>query len=267
MPNEDKGAQTSAPDGDPGEKRDIAAARPEALTWDSTNRTASLTGLRTVVEKEAQETINWYWREKNGKRKPARGIQFAALALTAAAGLVPIGFQIVKQFWSKAKEFDSGPVASLLVGLAAALLGLDKAFGFSSGWTRYVLTATSMTKLLHEFRMDWILLYSELEESLRPDQKDRPVPDQEEKLIQRAKQFAVDIQAALMEETKQWANEFQSNSAQMEKDVKSQLDALKAQVDKVSKERQEAQRPGGIELDHTQCRQSGRLSGSRSVAG
>jgi hypothetical protein len=31
--------------------------------------------------------------------------------------------------------------ASLFLGVAAALLGLDKAFGYSSCWARYVLTA------------------------------------------------------------------------------------------------------------------------------
>ncbi len=238
MANETK--DTPAPDSKPSARKDIGTSGPGALNWDNANPAESLEGLRTFVEKEAQETINWYWREKNRKRAPSRGIQFAALALTAAAGLAPIIFQIAKPYADQLKNFDSGPVASLLVGLAAALLGLDKAFGFSSGWTRYVLTATSMTKVLHEFRMDWLLLYSEL--------GDPPKPEQEAKLIQRAKQFAGDIQGALLEETKQWANEFQSNSAQMEKDVRGQLDALKSQVEKVSKEREEAQRPGGIEL-------------------
>jgi hypothetical protein len=58
----------------------------------------------------------------------------------------------------------------------------------------------------------------------------------------------VDIQAMLLQETKDWASEFQSNTAQMERDVKTQLDSLKAQVERISKEREEAARPGSIEL-------------------
>src|SRR6185295_7156326 len=42
--------------------------------------------------------------------------------------------------------------------------------------------------------------------------------------------------------------EFQGNTAQMEKDVKGQLDALKTQVEKLAKEREDAARPGAIEL-------------------
>ena len=158
--------------------------------------------------------------------------------LTASAGLVPIVIQVVKN-WDRNKliGFDSGPLASLLVGSAAALFGLDKAFGYSSGWIRYTLTATSMTKLLQEFRMDWLALTA--------------APEQQAALIQRAKDFVSAIQSSLLQETKEWASEFQNNMAQMEKDLKSQLDALKSQVDKVAKDREDASLVGAIELTVT----------------
>ncbi len=211
-------------------KRDISTAAPDALKWDRSKPAESLEALRVLVETEAQETIHWYLREKNRKKKPSRAIQFTALALTAGAGLAPIVVQIFKGFGSL-NGVDSGPLASLLVGLAAALIGLDKAFGFSSGWTRYILTATSMTKLLQEFRMDWVALYAG---SSTP-----PTAEQEAKLIQRARQFVLDIQSALIDETKQWATEFQSSAAQIEKDVQGQLDALKHQVEQMAKDVEE----------------------------
>lgn len=225
-------------------KNDIHTAGPECLNWDPADPVKSLQELRTFVEEESQKAISWYWREKNGKKTPSRAIQFLALALTAAAGLIPVVVQIVKNWdGQKLQGFDSGPVASLLVGSAAALLGLDKAFGYSSGWTRYVLTATSMTKLLNEFRMDWVLLYASC---TLP-----PTPEKAASLIQRAKDFVSAIQGALQQETKEWATEFQSNTAQLEKDVRAQLDTLSAQVDKVAKEREDAARAGGIELTIT----------------
>jgi hypothetical protein len=159
--------------------------------------------------------------------------------LTAAAGLVPI----ILQIWhprTGATVVDSGPWASLCIGVAAALLGLDKAFGYSSGWTRYVLTATSMTKLLHEFRMDWI--------ALRAAAAVPPTAEQRAAMIQRAKEFVSTIQGMTAQETKDWATEFQSNMAQMEKDLKTQLDSLKAQVDKDAKDKEAATKAGAIEL-------------------
>jgi hypothetical protein len=214
-------------------KRDISTAAPDALKWDRTKPAESLEALRVLVETEAQETIHWYLREKNRKKKPSRTIQFTAMALTAGAGLAPIVVQILKGF-GRLNGVDSGPMASLLVGLAAALIGLDKAFGFSSGWARYILTAASMTKMLQEFRMDWVLLYSGSDTP--------PTAEQEAKLIQRARQFVLDIQAALLDETKQWANEFQSNSAQLDKDVRGQLDALKHQVEQIARDVEEQSR-------------------------
>jgi hypothetical protein len=222
-------------------KSDIKLAGPECFNWDQANPVESLKALRTFVEEEAKKATDWYWAEKNKKKGPSQKIQFMALVLTALAGLTPIVIQIIRG-WdpNNLKMFDSGPIASLLVGLAAALLGLDKAFGYSSGWIRYVVTATSMTRVLQEFRMDWATLYSASSQN--------PTLEQQAALIQRAKTFIVDIQAMLLQETKDWAAEFQSNAAQMERDVKTQLDSLKSQVERISKERLEAARPGAIEL-------------------
>jgi hypothetical protein len=51
--------------------------------------------------------------------------------------------------------FESPLWSSLFLGVAAALIGLDKTFGYSSGWARYVLTATNIRKSLEDFRLDW----------------------------------------------------------------------------------------------------------------
>jgi hypothetical protein len=213
--------------------------------WDHTDVVASLRAIRKGAEDEGQKAIDWYWRKKPWKSNPSQAIQFSAVILTAAAGILPVIFQVVKNIRPSAlpPAFDSGPVATLCVGIAASLIGLDKAFGYSSGWTRYVLTASNMTKLLHEFRMDWVAI---LAASALP-----PTIEEQAKLIQRAKDFVSAIQGMVLQETKDWATEFQSNMAQMEKDLKTQLETLKAQVDKASKEEESAAKPGSIELTVT----------------
>src|SRR5262249_42882887 len=134
----------------------------------------------------------------------------------------------------------NGLWASLLLGVAAALVGLDKAFGYSSGWARYVLTATKIRKALEEFRMDWVELMAKAGNPLRAD---TVTP-----LIERAKKFRVDVEALVLQETKDWVTEFQSSMAQMEKDVAAQLSTLKAQVDKTIQAREAASQPGAIQL-------------------
>jgi hypothetical protein len=225
-------------------EKDIHPRAVVDVMWNSADPVQSLRDIRKAVEEEGQKAIDWYWRSKKWKCRLSRAIQFFALALTALAGISPIFVQVLRSLGVNiSPTFDSGSIASLCIGIAAALIGLDKAFGLSSGWTRYVLTATSMTKLLHEFRMDWVALFALA--------KDPPTSEQQTGLIQRAGDFISAIQSMVLEETKDWATEFQNNMAQMEKDLKSQMDTLKAQVEKSAKEKEDATKPGSIELTLT----------------
>jgi len=229
--------------------KDIRAHEPMDIMWDPADPALSLRKTRRVVEEEGQKAIDWYWRKKPPKQRSSQVVRFLALVLTALAGIVPIVVQVLKSFEVKrVATFDSGPIAALCVGLAASVIGLDKAFGYSSGWTRYVLTATSMTKLLHEFRMDWVALVAAADNP--------PTVTQQAGMIQRAKDFVSGIQAMVLQETKDWATEFQSNLAQMEKDLKAQLDQLKAQVEKGAQEKQAATKPGAVELTVTNADQT-----------
>ena len=227
------------------DQSNIRAHQTVDVMWDNADIVSSLRAVRKGAEDEGQKAIDWYWRKKPWKSSPSQTIQFSALILTAAAGILPVIVRVVKDAIPPAlpANFDSGAIATLCVGVAASLIGLDKAFGYSSGWTRYVLTATSMTKLLHEFRMDWVSIIAT---SAVP-----PTIEEQAKLIQRAKDFVSAIQGMVLQETKDWATEFQSNMAQMEKDLKTQLDTLKAQVDKATKDQESAAKPGSIELTLT----------------
>lgn len=198
-----------------------------------------LDSFRQTAEQHAQDAIHWYWKAKEWKRYPSQWIQFVALFLTAAAGIAPIVIQLFKGA-GKLQSFDSGPLASLFVGLAAALLGLDKAFGYSSGWIRYVLTATSMTKRLREFQMAW---RASMAAAANP-----PTPEQRAAIIQLAADFESAMQAMVLDETKDWASEFRSNMAQMEKDVKAQLDALKTRLEQSARDAQAASKPAALEV-------------------
>jgi hypothetical protein len=119
-------------------------------------------------------------------------------------------------------------MTSLLVGLAAALIGVDRAFGYSSGWARYVVTATSMRKSLEQFRMDWTALCAK---GSVP-----PTPEQLTAMVGRATEFAVGIQSMVLQETKDWVTEFQNSLSQLDKEARAQLDTLRAKVDRATTE-------------------------------
>jgi hypothetical protein len=210
----------------------------ETLKWDPANVFSSLGGVFTYAESVADQAISWYLRHKRWKARFSRTFQLVALTATALAGLLPVLVQVFGiQIGANA---NTGLWSAALVGLAASVIGLDKAFGFSSGWARYVLTATTMRKALQEFRVDWTLLLAQAGE--------KPSAEDILKLINRAKDFCVLIEGLVLQETKDWVTEFQSNMAQLEKETKEQLDALKAQVEKSSAAQAAASQPGSVEI-------------------
>lgn len=219
----------------------IQAAAPGALQWKSDQVEPSLDRLLAYVENEAANAIQWYWHNKRWKARFSRWIRLWALIFTACAGLVPIVFYILKDLGllNHTVVETSGLCSSALVGVAAAFLGMDRAFGFSSGWARYVLAATDIRKRLEEFRMDWIALTAVMGSN--------PGTDQITALIQKAKEFRVAVEGIVAQETKDWVTEFQTNMAQLEKDVRAQVDSLKAKVEQTQADRAAATQPGSIE--------------------
>jgi hypothetical protein len=209
--------------------------------WNPAEPEESLAEIYRYVLDEATRSTSWYWRHKGNKAVGSQLIRFAVWALATLGGLLPVLAAVFKDYVKDSPvNLQDGLCASLLLGLAAALVGLDKGFGFSSGWARYVLTGTSIRKSLEDFRLDWTGLRAKAgspltSESVAP-------------MIERAKQFRSEVEGLVLQETKDWVTEFQSTMAQMEKDVAAQLSSLKAQVDKTLTEKAAITQPGYIEL-------------------
>jgi hypothetical protein len=145
---------------------------------------------------------------------------------------------------------DTGLLSTALLGVAAALVGFDRAAGLSSGWTRYVLTATAVRTATEEFRMDWAMQSSTLENP--------PKEEQVSAMLQRAKAFRLSIEGLVTKETQEWATEFKNSLAQLEKDLAARFetaraerqkaeDEQKAQLDRGAAERRKAAEPGSLE--------------------
>jgi hypothetical protein len=220
-----------------------ADIKPEsvALIWDSADVSGSLGKLRNYVENESKKAIEWYFKSKSSKSIWSRWLRFLAIALSTAAGILPIAISLLKGKYPALGQLESGLLVSLLLGAAAGVIGLDHFFGFSSGWVRYVLTATAIQGALEEFRMDWHLLNAHLSTP--------PTNEQVVAMIQRAKSFRTTIANMVLDETKAWAAEFQSNLAQLEKDVKATFEQQRAKVEEEMKIQNLAVRPGGIEVN------------------
>ena len=220
--------------------RNIEAEASEIPQWNAARPAESLAEIHSYVIREADKSIEWYWRSKRTKAFCSQVIRFSAWGFAAIGGLLPVIGSLFSSTLLTRINAASGLWASLLLGVAAALLALDRAFGYSSGWARYVLTATSIHKALEEFRMEWAELTAKAGATLTLE---NVTP-----LIDRATKFRNDVEGMVLQETKDWVTEFQNSMAQMEKDVASQLAALKTQVDKTIQARAAAEQPGSLQL-------------------
>ncbi len=225
------------------------------LTWDPKDVPGSLEKLRTYVEEEAEKANAWYLQRKGLKAWFSRYMRLGAIVATTLGALFPIAAQLLlnEHEWAK-----SGLIPALLVGVAASLLGADRAFGFSSGWIRYITTAAIIRKALAEFRIDWVVKTSQLADS--------PTKEQIVDLLQSAKGFRLSVEGYIIEETRAWSVEFQNTVAQLEKDAHDKFANLSTQAEQQVKEARdkaeqqrahasqeakahaEAQRSGSIEL-------------------
>jgi SMODS and SLOG-associating 2TM effector domain 2 len=230
-------ARKDQQDRQPGGKN-ISPEAPGALEWTCQDPVESLKQLLQYVESEADKAIAWYWQRKKWKARLSRGVQFLAVVLTALAGIVPVASTLLQ-------DVNRTPISplwsSLLVGVAAALLGVDRAFGYSSGWARYMLAATAIRKNYEEFRMDWIALTAG---AACPT----PTPEQVAAMVQKAKDFRVGVEAIVLQETRDWVTEFQSNISQLEKEARAQVEQLKAEAAKALDAQRATTQVGSLEV-------------------
>ena len=219
--------------------------------WDPERPFESLGEIHKYVIEEAAKSTDWYWARKIWKSRSSQAIRFLFWLLATIGGLLPVVGTLFDKFFARhSVDFKNGLWASFFLIIATALLGLDKAFGFSSGWARYVLAASNIRKSLEEFRLDWTNLMAKAGPDLiaASAANAKPSPETVTPLIERAKQFRSEVEGLVLQETKDWVTEFQSTMAQMEKDVATQLSTLKAQVDKTIQEREAASKPGYVQV-------------------
>jgi hypothetical protein len=191
------------------------------LSWKDADVENSLIELRQYVETAAQKQIDWYYAKMKRKAKMSSTLRFAAILLFVLGGLVPIIKATLPDSTIKGIPFDFGQAGYLLIGVAAGCVGLDRFFGYSTGWIRYTTTAMAIEKSLEEYRLEWVLNMSKVGGNL-------PAGPQLEQLIQTCATFSLAIKSQVEQETKAWVTEFQSNLTQLEKDLQTKVDEVKA---------------------------------------
>jgi hypothetical protein len=204
-------------------------------TW-SGNPADALEYLRTYAEQTIENEHSWYVRNKRSRSITSQRIRLLAVVLSVLGGLVPL---VVALFGEEPEWITNSPFADirfgqlgyLLLAIAAGLVLLDRYFGYSTGWMRYIVAMLAIEKSREAFRLDWVSLSRKLSIATpsTPEQAEAI-----ERMVQRARAVILDVKEHSEKETQAWIQEFQTNLAQFEKDLKAQM---------------ESNRPGGIDVE------------------
>jgi hypothetical protein len=155
-------------------------------------------------EERALEAIEWYHRDRRWKRRGARLLRYLAALLGAAGAALPlVGLTGVRHGVT-----DWGYVLLLL---AAACLGADRAFGLTSGWMRDISTGQALQRRLEAFQFDWA---SEcVREVLGPTEG--TASEAAERCLGVLRRFCEDVSDMVRTETSEWMLEFRASMTQL----------------------------------------------------
>lgn len=179
------------------------------LDWSNENSEKSLEIVYTKAILINRGAVEWYSKAKRSKKHWAQNIRIASIVIGAAAALLPtIGEMLQKN----GKYFSSG-WTTILLGVVGTLLLLDRFFGFSSAWMRYIVAELQLNQILQEFELDW--------ENERSNwQGNIPTKDQINQMLAKVKALTSQINIIIRDETNVWVQEFQNNIKNLDESLK-----------------------------------------------
>ncbi len=230
------------------EKKDVR--KDTHVVWDAYLDKPPVEALQRIYEdaqKSSLEKRDWYWSACKGKKTASilsRGLAFALLVFGTALPLL-------------AGLSDEPGIRLICTQIGIAMLAIagltqvaDKAFGWSSGWMRYISTVTSMESKTISFELTWAKHM--LSKSSVIDSTDVQT------LFSMAERFEQDLIKLQVDETSGWITEFNAGinvlyaaiETQRE-DAKKELDEIRSTAEKArteAKVKQEASKPGAIDV-------------------
>jgi hypothetical protein len=170
------------------------------VMWDGAADARSLQALHDHVVAQAEAAETWYLRKRVWKRRGGLITRLLAMLCTAVGGAIPV---LVLLFGHGGEPAFNPAWASIVLGMAAAFVGLDYFLGFTSGWMRYLQAQQQIADIAQAFQFDW--------ETLRAGWgAANPTREQILAALARLKDTAAQVQKVVEDETNAWIAEFKS---------------------------------------------------------
>jgi len=184
---------------------------------------ATLQELYNTIVSEATAQAQWYADKKGPISKASRTIRLCSILLVGLGGLFPlIGAATESDIWGH----DVTNWGYITIAMAGTLIFLDRFFGFSSAWIRYITTEMEIRKQIKEFEMKWRIENYGLDlQSIDPSKA--------KELLKMLMDFSSLIDEMVKQETNNWATEFQTNIAELQKTINAKIETTSSGAIKV----------------------------------
>jgi conflict system pore-forming effector with SLATT domain len=184
------------------------------LSWQPGHRAESLDVLARQALGQVRGAAAWYDLRRGQKRLWALALRLGAILLFSIAGLLPLLSQV---FTDNGKPVIQPVWASVALALAAALVGLDRYFGFSSAWMRFMLSQLSLKSLGDDFELAW-----QAERSAWPDGE--PTAEQLSHALESVRHLVATADGMVRDETSAWVTEFQGALKDLDDSLRTRAD-------------------------------------------
>jgi low affinity Fe/Cu permease len=193
-------------------RQDIRPRELGSLDWGPEHARESLDVIYHHVVDTASQAVNWYLTARRSKKRWAQRLRVGAIIMVAVAGVLPV----LSQIFSADSSVEVPPAwATVALAIAVALVALDRFFGFSSAWARYMATGQAISAALNQFRLDWQKTSCHLPEgALTHESVDH--------LLDLAKTLAKKTDELIQTETSQWVTEFRETLTDIERSAKTE---------------------------------------------
>lgn len=192
--------------------QDIRPADLGSLDWGPEHARQSLEIIYQHVVDAASQAINWYLVARRPKRRWAQLLRVGSIIMVAVAGILPV----LSQIFGKGSSVVIQPAwAAVALAIAVALVALDRFFGFSSAWARYMATGQAISAALNQFRLDWQKTSTQLPANVLAQENINHLIDLAQKLI-------IKTDDLIRAETLQWVKEFRETLTEIERSASNQ---------------------------------------------
>ena len=170
-------------------------------SWETDRATGSLVALYDWATAHTLTAVGWYLAKKSGKARASRWLRLAAILLVTAGGGFPV---LVTTF---GRDDSMLGVGYILLAAAAGCVAVDRFFGISTAWMRYLTTELALQRELQRFHLEWATLSATC----------GPRLDQDEIAAHLAllTKFVDRVSAEMAAETKAWVDEFRGSLTEL----------------------------------------------------